>query len=98
MHFANAGAYILTLSAIAGGLLLCTEYTLLRISMRVLRVPIGGAVMAGRTVVKRRGEKAPLAKTDLEQPGRVMASVVQDLRRGDAERWARRTAALDALV
>ena len=28
MHFANAGAYILALSAVAAGLLLCTDYVL----------------------------------------------------------------------
>lgn len=44
------------------------------------------------------GDIAEASKTDLEQPGRVMASVAQDVRAADAERWARRTAALDALV
>ena len=41
---------------------------------------------------------AQASKTDLEQPGRVMAQVAQDIRAADARRWARRTAALDALV
>ncbi|TDO55173.1 ADP-ribosylglycohydrolase [Kribbella sp. VKM Ac-2571] len=41
---------------------------------------------------------AEASKTDLVQPGLVMASVAQDIRASDAERWARRTAALDALV
>jgi len=41
---------------------------------------------------------AEASKTDLEAPGRVMASVARDLRAADAERWARRTAALDALT
>ena len=40
---------------------------------------------------------AEASKTDLVAPGRVMASVARDLRAADAERWARRTAALDAL-
>jgi ADP-ribosylglycohydrolase len=44
------------------------------------------------------GEIAEASRTDLVQPGLVMASVVQDIRAADAERWARRTAALDALV
>ncbi|NIK58336.1 ADP-ribosylglycohydrolase family protein [Kribbella shirazensis] len=44
------------------------------------------------------GDIAEASKTDLVQPGRVMASVVQDIRAADAERWARRAAALDALV
>ncbi|GAA1568030.1 ADP-ribosylglycohydrolase family protein [Kribbella karoonensis] len=38
------------------------------------------------------------SKTDLVQPGRVMAAVAQDIRAADAERWARRTAVLDVLV
>jgi len=41
---------------------------------------------------------AEASKTDLVEPGRVMASVAQDIRATDAERWARRAAALDALV
>jgi ADP-ribosylglycohydrolase len=41
---------------------------------------------------------AEASKTDLVTPGRVMASVARDLRAADAERWARRTAALDALA
>ncbi|MEV6283454.1 ADP-ribosylglycohydrolase family protein [Kribbella sp. NPDC051770] len=40
---------------------------------------------------------AEASKTDLVAPGLVMASVARDLRTADAERWARRTAALDAL-
>ncbi len=41
---------------------------------------------------------AEASKTDLIAPGRVMASVARDLQAADAERWARRTAALDALA
>ncbi|MEU8222507.1 ADP-ribosylglycohydrolase family protein [Kribbella sp. NPDC048915] len=41
---------------------------------------------------------AAASKTDLVEPGRVMASVVRDIQAADAERWARRTAALDALA
>ncbi|MGC4938115.1 ADP-ribosylglycohydrolase family protein [Kribbella sp. DT2] len=41
---------------------------------------------------------AEASKTDLVAPGLVMASVARDLRAADAERWARRTAALDALA
>ncbi|WP_427891649.1 ADP-ribosylglycohydrolase family protein [Kribbella sp. GL6] len=38
------------------------------------------------------------SKTDLLAPGRVMAAVAQDIRAADAERWARRNAALDGLT
>jgi ADP-ribosylglycohydrolase len=42
-------------------------------------------------------EIATASKTDLEQPGRVMASVALDLRDADARRWARRTDVLENL-
>jgi ADP-ribosylglycohydrolase len=41
---------------------------------------------------------AEASKTDLELPGRVMASVALDIRAADAKRWATRTAAVDALI
>jgi ADP-ribosylglycohydrolase len=65
------------------------------------------ASMAGAITGALQGERgvpadwaadiAAASKTDLVEPGRVMASVVRDIRAADAERWARRTAALDAL-
>ena len=39
MHFASAGAYLLTLSVLVGGLLLCTEYTLPRLLGLLLLAP-----------------------------------------------------------
>src|SRR5690606_36162527 len=45
-HFASAGAYILVLSLILGGLLLCTDYVLLRILGFVLGVPAKGVARA----------------------------------------------------
>jgi len=41
---------------------------------------------------------AAASRTDLERPGRVMASVALDLHAADARRWASRTAALEALA
>ncbi|GAA1120184.1 ADP-ribosylglycohydrolase family protein [Kribbella jejuensis] len=41
---------------------------------------------------------AEASKTELLEPGRVMAGVAQDIRAADAERWARRNAALDGLT
>ena len=35
MHFANAGAYILALSAFAAGLLLCTDYVLVQLAWEI---------------------------------------------------------------
>ncbi|ADB33587.1 ADP-ribosylation/Crystallin J1 [Kribbella flavida DSM 17836] len=64
---------------------------------------MAGAVtgaLSGRTGVPGdwAEEIATASRTDLVEPGRVMASVALDLRAADAERWARRTAALDALA
>jgi S-DNA-T family DNA segregation ATPase FtsK/SpoIIIE len=39
MHFASAGAYLLTLSVLVGGLLLCTEYTVPRLLGMLLLAP-----------------------------------------------------------
>jgi ADP-ribosylglycohydrolase len=41
---------------------------------------------------------AEASKTDLEQPGRVMASVAQDLHEADARRWLRRSETLERLA
>jgi S-DNA-T family DNA segregation ATPase FtsK/SpoIIIE len=40
MHFASVGAYLLTLSVLVGGLLLCTEYTLPRLLGLMLMAPM----------------------------------------------------------
>ncbi|MEA1952724.1 MAG: DNA translocase FtsK 4TM domain-containing protein [Planctomycetota bacterium] len=42
MHFASVGAYILTLSLIFSGLLLCTDYLLLRMFALTVGVPVRG--------------------------------------------------------
>jgi len=54
MHFATVGAYILTLSVIFGGLLLCTDYVLLRICWWCVAAPAVGMARTGRAVVSRR--------------------------------------------
>ncbi len=40
LHFARAGSYILTSSAIAAGLLLCTDYVLVQMLGRLLTLPL----------------------------------------------------------
>ena len=42
MHFATVGAYILTLSLILGGLLLCTDYVLVRLFAWLIGKPAHG--------------------------------------------------------
>jgi len=71
MHFASAGAYILTLSVFVGGLLLSTEYLLPRLIVRTLVRPL----VAIETSRRERKQNAPAeakggkrqAGTDLEK-------------------------------
>lgn len=46
MHFAVPGGLILSAALLLGGLLLCTDYTLIRISGRILRIVFSGASAA----------------------------------------------------
>lgn len=55
-HFAIVGAVILSLSFTFGGLLLCTDYALLRISARSASAA-GRAVLGGSSVFSRKGSK-----------------------------------------
>ena len=68
MHFASAGAYVLTLSVLIGGLLLCTEYLLPRLIVRVLAAP--GAAMArvrlGAAASSAAAKHKRGARTDLD--------------------------------
>jgi S-DNA-T family DNA segregation ATPase FtsK/SpoIIIE len=84
MHFASAGSYILVASAILGGLLLCTDYVLVRVATVVFGVPM---LVALRMVARRlpapsiarskptskqepavKPSKARRGKTDLDAP------------------------------
>ena len=47
---------------------------------------------------KAATEIATASKTDLAQPGRVMADVAKELRTADAERWTRRNEAMERLA
>ena len=53
MHFAAAGAYILMVSTIVAGLLLCTDYVLVRFAARSVAFVGGGMLHAGRVVTGR---------------------------------------------
>jgi len=55
MHFAVAGAYILTLSLILGGLLMSTDYLLLQVAHWCLGKPLVATMRAGQAMVRRRG-------------------------------------------
>jgi S-DNA-T family DNA segregation ATPase FtsK/SpoIIIE len=52
-HFATAGAFIVAASALLGGLLLCTDYVLVRISLWLVGAPAKRLVYAGRLAASR---------------------------------------------
>jgi ADP-ribosylglycohydrolase len=60
---------------------------------------VAGALNGSSGVPRNWVEEITTAsKTDLEAPGRVMASVAADLREADARRWARRSEVLETLT
>jgi S-DNA-T family DNA segregation ATPase FtsK/SpoIIIE len=70
MHFAKAGAYILTISLLAGGLLLCTEYLLPRLIVRALAGPAGAwqSLQTARAVAAAERAAQRTVKTDVDEP------------------------------
>ncbi len=69
MHFASAGAYILTISLLAGGLLLCTEYMLPRLAGRMLAMP-GAALSRVRPAASEAAvaiKTKRVTRTDVER-------------------------------
>ncbi|HZZ29762.1 MAG TPA: DNA translocase FtsK 4TM domain-containing protein [Pirellulales bacterium] len=65
INFAVTGAFILTISLLLGGLLLCTDYLLLRLVAGVLRVPakftlVAAGQMLGRTFTLPRRKQTDL--------------------------------------
>ncbi|MEX2186619.1 MAG: DNA translocase FtsK [Pirellulales bacterium] len=77
-HFASAGAYILTISVLFGGLLLCTDYVLLKLSVLVVGAPVKRVAAASRLTGRApasqaAGKKLAAAnktrgKSDLDDP------------------------------
>jgi S-DNA-T family DNA segregation ATPase FtsK/SpoIIIE len=65
MHFAAVGAYILTLSLILGGLLLCSDYVLIRILAWTIGGPVRGLgrglVYVGMAYAQRLSRRSPQA-------------------------------------
>jgi DNA segregation ATPase FtsK/SpoIIIE, S-DNA-T family len=60
INFATAGAFILTVSLLLGGLLLCTDYLLIRIAMFFIKLPLGLLALVARSPAGN----APVAKRD----------------------------------
>lgn len=54
-HFATAGAFILTVSVLFGGLLLCTDYVLLKLTVLLVGEPVKRVAAAGRLAKRLPG-------------------------------------------
>ncbi len=65
-HFALAGAFILALSVLVAGLLLCTDYLLLKLAARTTVVSGAGLVRLGRVGQRVAAATAHRRATDLE--------------------------------
>ena len=88
MHFATAGAYILVVSLLAGGLLLSTDYLLVHLSAWAVAGPAKGVGLAlggvGQMVEKRRARlRTDLSSSDDESTAglrqiRIAGKVVDD--------------------
>jgi len=68
MHFASAGAYILTFSVLVGGVLLSTEYLLPRLIGHALAVPAGVLRRKAAAVVLPVAKGKNKVRTDLKDP------------------------------
>ena len=66
-HFATTGSLILAASLFGGGLLLCTDYVLLRILVMLLSVALIGPVRAAKLLPARRGTKAAKARVQKDE-------------------------------
>jgi len=80
-HFATAGSVILAASLVAGGLLLCTDYAMLRAAAFAGRVTVHGGRTVLRTAASRRRAAPretpamPVIATDCEQEEKDALSV-----------------------
>jgi S-DNA-T family DNA segregation ATPase FtsK/SpoIIIE len=70
MNFASAGAYILTAAVTLGGLMLCTDYLLFRIAVRLFGPPVAGIKQAGGAIKTAAAAKAgsKSARNDIDLP------------------------------
>jgi DNA segregation ATPase FtsK/SpoIIIE, S-DNA-T family len=67
-HFANLGAYILTVSMILGGLLLCTDYALVRLAAIIIGKPTRGLGRGVLQVGAAYAQKLNRRRSDLDDP------------------------------
>ena len=89
MHFAKTGAFIFTLSVLAAGLLLATDYVLLRAA--VATTSVSGRSIAhighfGSAAAKRKSSRV---KSDLEDEDEIAEALGEDDEEEDGEREIR---------
>ena len=78
MHFAKAGAFIFTLSVLAAGLLLATDYVLLRAALVTTSVSGRSISQLGQlSGVKRKGKRERV-KSDLEDEDEIAAALDEE--------------------
>ncbi len=90
IHFATAGAFILTISLLLGGLLLCSDYLLIRGVGIFLRLPVRFMKsIAGQMVGRKSATTKPVTKSDLDDvqigDGAEPAVVIRGKRRDKSE-------------
>jgi S-DNA-T family DNA segregation ATPase FtsK/SpoIIIE len=62
-HFASVGSYVLALSTILAGTLLCTDYILVRVATLFFGTPARGLAAVGKRALRKRPQ---MAATDVE--------------------------------
>jgi DNA segregation ATPase FtsK/SpoIIIE, S-DNA-T family len=78
MHFAKAGAFIFTLSVLAAGLLLATDYVLLRAAAVTTSVSGRSIAQLGQFGKSAATRKSRRVKTDLEDPDEIDEALDED--------------------
>ena len=70
VHFASVGSFILSVSLVLGGLLLCTDYVLVKLAMKAISLPLAGitpvAVKAAAKSSRKKRSRSDLDSSDSE--------------------------------
>jgi S-DNA-T family DNA segregation ATPase FtsK/SpoIIIE len=93
--FALAGAFILALSVLLAGLLLCTDYLLLRFAAKTTVVSGAGLMQLGRVGQRMASLGTQRRATDLDQLIEEEGDAVEDEEGAEQENWEESEAAED---
>ncbi len=89
MHFAKTGAFIFTLSVLAAGLLLATDYVLLRAAVATTSVSGRSLVQLGHFGSAAAKRKAIRLKSDLEDESEIAVALGEETEEEEGERKIR---------